>query len=40
MMMVFLIILLRWRITLSKQQGLWELSEIAEAFSIDYMEAV
>lgn len=39
MMMVFLIILLRWRITL-KQQGLSELSEIAEAFSIDYMEAI
>lgn len=40
MMMVFLIIVLRWRITLLKQQGLWELNKIAEAFPIDYMEAV
>ena len=33
---LFKIILLRWRITLLKQQGLCELSEIAETFSIVY----
>ena len=34
---LFKIILLRWRITLLKQQGLCELSEIAETFSIVYI---